>query len=81
MSSLPSLSDAKLPPAFHGRASHVSISRPAAPGGREPDKNESKLIERVREGDVQAFPPVFMLILGFALPLVPHRQESQPAPR
>jgi RNA polymerase sigma-70 factor (ECF subfamily) len=55
MSSLPSLSDAKLPPAFHGRASNGSISRPAAPGGRGPDKNESKLIERVREGDVQAF--------------------------
>ena len=55
MSSMPSLRDDKLPPAFDGRASRVSISRPAAPGGRRADKNESELIRRVGEGDVQAF--------------------------
>src|SRR5262249_43832820 len=52
MSSLPSLSDAKLPPAF---PSHVSISRPAAPRVRGADNNESELIRRVREEDVEAF--------------------------
>src|SRR5712691_1898106 len=55
MSSLPSLSDAKLPPAFHGGDSRVSISRPTAPGGKRVDNSESELITRVREGDVQAF--------------------------
>jgi RNA polymerase sigma-70 factor, ECF subfamily len=55
MSSLPSLSDAKLPPAFQGRGSRVSISRPAAPGVRVADNDEPELIRRVKEGDVQAF--------------------------
>jgi len=55
MSSLPSLRDAKLPTDFHAGVSPVSISRPAAPGGRRADRNESELITRVREGDVQAF--------------------------
>jgi RNA polymerase sigma-70 factor (ECF subfamily) len=55
MSSLPNLSDAKMSPAFHGGDSRVSISRPAALGGKRADNNESKLIRRVGEGDVQAF--------------------------
>ena len=55
MSSLPSLSDVKLPPAFHGRALHVSGSRSAEPGRMRGDRNEPELIRRVGEGDVQAF--------------------------
>jgi RNA polymerase sigma-70 factor, ECF subfamily len=55
MSSRPSLSDAKLHPALHGRALHVSLSGPAAPSGSGADNNESELIRRVREGDVEAF--------------------------
>jgi RNA polymerase sigma-70 factor, ECF subfamily len=55
MSSLPSMSDAKLHPALHGRALHVSTSRPAAPSARGADNNESELIRRVKEGDVEAF--------------------------
>jgi RNA polymerase sigma-70 factor (ECF subfamily) len=55
MSSTPSLSDAKLHLALHGRAIDVSISRPAAPGARGADNNESELIRRVKEGDVEAF--------------------------
>jgi RNA polymerase sigma-70 factor (ECF subfamily) len=54
MSSLPSLNEAKQPPAFHTKASHVTISRPA-PGGKRLDKDETELIRRVKEGDVEAF--------------------------
>ena len=55
MSSMPSLSNTNVPPAFHARISQVSISRPAAPGGTRAHNNEAELISRVREGDVQAF--------------------------
>src|SRR5712692_7072782 len=55
MSSLPSLNGAKQPPAFHAKVSHITISRPTAPGGKRLDKNETELIRRVRAGDVEAF--------------------------
>ena len=55
MSSTASLSDAKLDLALHGKAFDVSISRPPAPGGRGADNNESELIRRVKEGNVEAF--------------------------
>lgn len=55
MGTMPSLSDAKLSHAFGGRALHVPVSRSAVPGGRGADNNESELIRRVKEGDVEAF--------------------------
>src|SRR5215475_683309 len=55
MSSMPSLSDAKLSPAFSGRALEIPVSRSAVPGERGADNNESELIRRVKEGDVDAF--------------------------
>jgi len=55
MSSLPSLNDAMQSPAFHANVSVVTISSPASPGGRGPDKRETELIRRVREGEVEAF--------------------------
>ena len=55
MISMPSLSDAKLSPAFNGRALHVAVSRSSVPGGRGADNNESELIRRVKLGDVEAF--------------------------
>jgi len=51
---MPSLSDAKLSPAFSGRALEIPVSRSAVPG-RGADNTESELIRRVKEGDVDAF--------------------------
>lgn len=55
MSSMPSLSDDKQHPAIHARAFDASIPTPAARGTRGADNNESELIRRVKEGDVEAF--------------------------
>ncbi|MGC2184861.1 MAG: sigma-70 family RNA polymerase sigma factor [Terriglobales bacterium] len=55
MSSMPNLYDAGHSASFHARASLVTTSGPSASGVKRLDRNETELIMRAREGDVDAF--------------------------
>jgi RNA polymerase sigma-70 factor, ECF subfamily len=81
MSSMPSLSDANLSPAFNGRALRIPVSTSAVPRGKGADNNESELIRRVKEGDVEAFhnlvQPYERAIFLAALSLVRNEADAE----